>query len=164
MDTSVQSVEPVSAELCWSSSEKFSNRSDPKRQLEASNQFYSLLWSKKATLQTVIDNLLTHGINNQNEDISSGMVFRDPWTSGRSCGPGSLDPGSKKNHERCNSTFANYIIETFQRCEFKFDRFDFIATRKKYSRCSKSVSESRSISWFSLISKSKSRSWEANQC
>ena len=60
----------------FSSSQKFSNRSDPKRQLEASNQFYSLLWSKKATLQTVIDNLLTHGINNQNEDISSGMVFR----------------------------------------------------------------------------------------
>ena len=54
---------------------KFSNRSDPKRQLEASNQFYSLLWSKKASLQTVIDNLLAHGINNQNEDISSGMVF-----------------------------------------------------------------------------------------
>jgi len=58
-----------------SSSIKFSNRSDPKRQLEASNQFYSLLWSKKASLQTVIDNLLTHGINNQNEDISSGMVL-----------------------------------------------------------------------------------------
>ena len=58
-----------------SSSIKFSNRSDPKRQLEASNQFYSLLWSKKASLQTVIDNLLTHGINNQNEDISSGIVL-----------------------------------------------------------------------------------------
>ena len=57
---------------------KFSNRSDPKRQLEASNQFYSLLWSKKASLQTVIDNLLTHGINNQNEDISSGMVLFQP--------------------------------------------------------------------------------------
>ena len=80
---------------------QFSNRSNPKLQLEgsydlliasatlleyisyynfskASNQLYSLLWSKQTNLQTVLDNLLIYGINSSNEEISSGAIRHLP--------------------------------------------------------------------------------------
>ena len=80
-------------ELCL----HFSNRANPKQQLDASNQFYSMLWSQETDLQesgqflenfeillkidqnqTILNYLLEYGINSEDENIASGAMRHLP--------------------------------------------------------------------------------------
>ena len=61
-------------ELCL----HFSNRANPKQQLEASNRLYSMLWSKETDLQTILNHLLKYGINSNDENIASGAMRHLP--------------------------------------------------------------------------------------